>query len=775
MALLLCVIGSFLIGSQGCSLQSTVTHPESPESSDVSAQLSSKKNTEGLAFFRQGNFEQAIDSWVSAAQLYDKAGNADGKSVVLIRLSQAYLAAGHYKKSIASLESSLSISKELRNQTRVAAILGHLGNVYIAVGPPDKADKYLKKGERLARELGNVGVLADILNNLGNFHASRNNAEEAIQAYSEAKDLAEKDNNQILAARSAANAAMVCIQTGRHRMSKPLLDEAFNLTQSLSDSHEKAFGMINIGLAYVDLHKHPANTDTQLLHLAYQSLKEAARTAQHMGDLRALSYAWGYLGNLYETEKRYEEALLLTRQASHAAQQVHSPESLYLWQWQTGRIFSATGQIDAAISAYKRAVDTLQTIRQEMSVIYGSRQSTFRDTTGPLYFELVDLLLKRTDTIQERSLYTSYLMEAREIVELLKVAELRDYFKDECVVATGSEKTPLDIVSQSGVVVYPILLEDRTELLVTLPTGIERFTVPIGSSRLTKEVRRFRRSLEKRITHQYLKHAQKLYDWLIRPYEQTLKSISAETLVFVPDGPLRTIPMAALHDGKKFLIDKYALATTPSLNLTDPKPIDLENINILSLGLTESSQGFPPLPYVEREMQAIQRLYNGKTMMNKDFLLSNLENTLLEEPFNIIHIASHGQFKGDRRKTFLLTFDAKLTMERLDHCIGLFRYRDEPLDLLTLSACETAAGDDRAALGLAGIAVKAGARSALATLWYINDQASSELVAEFYRQLRKPKMSRGKALQLAQLKLLNDPRYKHPCYWAPFLLINNWL
>ncbi len=770
-----CGIGSFLIGSPGCSLQSTITPPESPEKSDVSSPSSSKKNTEGIAFFRQGNFEQAIDSWVSAAQLYDKEGNFDGKGVVLIRLSQAYLAAGHYKKSIASLEASLSIFKELKNQNRVAAVLGHLGNVYIAMGPPDKAHNYLREGERLARELGNIEVLADILNNLGNFHASRNNAEEAIQAYTEAKVLAEKDNNQLLSARSAANAAMVYIRSGRRRMSKSLLDEAFDLTQGLSDSHEKAYSMINIGLSYIDLHKAPENTDTRLQQLAYRSLKEAVRTAQRMGDLRALSYAWGYLGKLYETEKRYEEALLLTRQAGHAAQQVHSPESLYLWQWQTGRIFSAEEKIDEAISAYKRAVDTLQNIRQEMSVTYGSRQSTFRDTTGPLYFELVDLLLKRTDTVQERSLYKSYLMEAREIVELLKVAELRDYFGDECVVATGFEKTPLDIVSQSAVVVYPILLEDRTELLVTLPTGIERFTVPIGSSLLTKEVRRFRRSLEKRITHQYLKHAQKLYDWLVRPYEQTLKSIPVETLVFVPDGPLRTIPMAALHDGKQFLIDKYALATTPSLNLTDPKPIDRENIKVLSLGLTEASLGFPPVPYVKTEIQTIQRLYNSKTMINKDFLHSNLENILLEEPFNIIHIASHGQFKGDPRKTFLLAFDDKLTMERLDHCIGLFRYRDEPLELLTLSACETAAGDDRAALGLAGIAVKAGARSALATLWYINDQASSELVAEFYRQLRKPGMSRGKALQLAQLKLLNDPRYKHPSYWAPFLLINNWL
>jgi CHAT domain-containing protein len=114
-------------------------------------------------------------------------------------------------------------------------------------------------------------------------------------------------------------------------------------------------------------------------------------------------------------------------------------------------------------------------------------------------------------------------------------------------------------------------------------------------------------------------------------------------------------------------------------------------------------------------------------------------------------------------------------MDQLEQYVGLFKFREDPLELLTLSACETAVGDDRAALGLAGVAIKAGARSALGTLWYINDQASSDLVAEFYRQLQDPSISRAIALQRAQIKMLGNRRYQHPGYWAPFLLINNWL
>jgi CHAT domain-containing protein len=126
-------------------------------------------------------------------------------------------------------------------------------------------------------------------------------------------------------------------------------------------------------------------------------------------------------------------------------------------------------------------------------------------------------------------------------------------------------------------------------------------------------------------------------------------------------------------------------------------------------------------------------------------------------------------------ETFLLTYDGQLSIERLGDFVGLFRFRDQPLELLTLSACDTAAGDDRAALGLAGIAVRAGARTALGTLWKVNDRAASQLVVEFYRQLQNQEVSRAVALQRAQRRLIRDARYWHPGYWSPFVLINNWL
>jgi CHAT domain-containing protein len=261
----------------------------------------------------------------------------------------------------------------------------------------------------------------------------------------------------------------------------------------------------------------------------------------------------------------------------------------------------------------------------------------------------------------------------------------------------------------------------------------------------------------------------------MRPLEPDLTSVTIDSLVFVPDGPLRTIPMAALHDGKQFLINKYAVATTPGIDLTDPRSLKRENIKALTVGLTESVQGFPALPEVSTELQSIQGLYGGDLLVNQDFLVSRLEKELRDKQFTVVHIASHGRFESDVAQTFLLTFDGKLTMERLNQFVGLFRFRDDPLELLTLSACATAAGDDRAALGLAGVAIKAGARSALATLWHINDPASSILITEFYRQLQDPSVSRAIALQRAQLKLLHDPRYQHPGYWSPFLLINNWL
>jgi CHAT domain-containing protein len=730
---------------------------------------------QGWSAWQRGAFEEAVRSWQDTAQLYAQAGEPRAQSVALTQLARAYQALGHYRKASQNLSAALELARQAEDRVQIATVLGGLGGTYFVSGSLDAAQQVLQEGLRLVREINHTALMAALSNDLGNVFTAQNRYAEALDAYGESVRVAEQQHDRALAVRALTNAAMASMQQSQDQAARTRLDMAWAQMQDVPSSHDKASSFITIGLAYARLSASPSEDDVQMILRAAEALNAAAHLARTLNDQRTLSYALGHLGGLYEEEERYHEALQLTRQALFAAQQVQAPESLYRWQWQTGRLLKALGDLDAAIASYRRAVDTLQSFRQEMVAGSGSSRTSFREMIGPVYFGLVDLLLQRAAALPDRAQYEPLLVEARDAVELFKAVELRDYFKDDCVDAARQRVVSLEGMAQSAITIYPILLPERTELLLSLPGGLQRVTVPVSAERLTQEVRELRRLLEKSATREYLPHAQQLYDWLIRPLEPALASTTIDTLVFVPDGPLRTIPMAALHDGQQFLIRKYAIATTPGLKLTDPRPLPRGNTRMLALGLTEAVQGFSALPYVASELETLQRLYSAEVLLNQRFLLPSVEEELQEKPFSIVHIASHGQFDSDVTKTFVLTFDDKLTMDRLEQMVGRLRFREDALELLTLSACQTAAGDDRAALGLAGVAIKAGARSALATLWFIDDQASAELVTEFYRQLQNPALSRAKALQQAQLKLLSNSRYEHPTYWAPFLLLNNWL
>jgi CHAT domain-containing protein len=244
-----------------------------------------------------------------------------------------------------------------------------------------------------------------------------------------------------------------------------------------------------------------------------------------------------------------------------------------------------------------------------------------------------------------------------------------------------------------------------------------------------------------------------------------------ETLVFIPSGALRTIPLGALHDGQRFLIERYAVATTPAISLVDS--LDAAQVKRLLVGgLTQSVQGFSKLPSVAQELRTVATLFPAEPLQDESFSLATVESQLANQDFSAAHLATHGEFSSDHRQSFILTYDSRLTMDELRRTLGK---RPSSLDLLVLSACRTAAGDDRAALGLAGVAVQAGAKSALASLWYINDQATSELMSSFYQGLKTGAYTKAQALRQAQLALLQSEGYRHPGYWAPYLLIGNWL
>jgi Uncharacterized protein conserved in bacteria len=737
----------------------------------------SEENLEedALKLANQGDFEHAVTAWLKASELYAAQGNTRKQVRALIGLAQAYRALGLRAQSLEVLQRALPLAQASSDRSLKASVMGSLGDAYFSLGMTEQARTSLESSLILAREIGDLEVLSVSLNNLANVLASQGKYQEAQLRYSESAELAAKAKNSILAAQAATNRARTAVQQNEWKDAREWLAGALRATQSLNDSHDKVYGLISIGELYRTIGRQFPEAPADSSLKAYETLKEAARIAEALGDARASSYAWGYLGSLYEDRGRYEEALQLTQRAEFSAQLANAPESLYRWQWQAGRLLKARGDIEDAIEAYRRAIYNLQSLRHDLSLVERKGSASFRRAFAPIYFELADLLLQRPASLTNPQQIERYLSEARDTVELLKAAELEDYFQDDCVTELKARVARLDRLEPQTAAIYPILLADRTELLLTLPGGIKQFTVPVRADVLTAKVREFRKMLEKRTTHQYLPHARTLYEWLIRPLETELEAHAISTLVFVPDGPLRTIPMAALHDGRQFLINKYAFATTPGLTLTDPHPFIRENIEVLLSGLSVSVQGFPSLPYVAGELDTIRSLYAGKVLKDRAFQMGNVEQALTNTPYSVVHIASHGQFKSDPRQTFILTFEDKLSMDALEQVMGLGQFRDKPVELLTLSACQTAAGDDRAALGLAGIAVKAGARSALATLWFVNDRASSLLVAEFYRAFQDPVVSKAQALQRAQLTMLKDRRYRHPGYWSPFLLIGNWL
>jgi CHAT domain-containing protein len=290
-------------------------------------------------------------------------------------------------------------------------------------------------------------------------------------------------------------------------------------------------------------------------------------------------------------------------------------------------------------------------------------------------------------------------------------------------------------------------------------------------------VRQLRALLPRRTSREYRPHAARLYDLLVRPIEAQLGLRESDTVVFVPGGSLRTIPFAALYDREagRFLVEKYPVAVIPALQLTEPRSIDVQQTHALLAGLTVASGGFPALKAVGSEIAAIAAVFDTKQLVDQDFSAESIAASLSNERFNIVHIATHAQVGDSHTNSFLLTYGGRLGLNELSALVERTRYANQPLELLTLSACETAAGDERAALGLAGIAIRSGARSALATLWTVNDEASAGLIAEFYQQLASGSVSKAEALRRAQRSMIAQRTHRHPGYWSPFVLISNWL
>ncbi len=771
--------------------------------------------TQGSLQLALGQTAPALASWQQAADAYKHAQNEAGVSRAQVNQAQALRELGFYRQAVEKLSLVTQAMEAQPPSTLKAIALRRLGEAHRLSGQLSASQTALSESLAIAQQSGNSSEVSATLLSLG--HTAQ-----SLKAFSQAKDLYDEaiavlSNTQrtrqrmpielsqldlAIATNDVATAARLwpAIQRQFEQLpiSRTALYQQINWATSLIKFRQQQMPVTAAPGSSVDLpldappiHGSPVhgslmddslmnNSPVDLssvpsLEQLAQQLRQTTEQSRTIGDRRAESYAIGTLGHMYEQNQQWAIAQQLTDRALSLSHGENDADLLYQWQWQLGRLWKAVDNPDRstvkALEAYREAIETLSSLRGDLSATDDNTQFSFKENVEPIYRQLVSLLLQ---TAPDSPAYKENLESAQHVIESLRLAELDNYFQEACV-----DVRPVDIsqADASAAVVYTVVLEDQLSVLLHLPNQpIQHFSTAVSALEVENAARQLRQQLVVRSRRDYLSAAAQIYDWLIAPAREAMDEGGVETLVFVLDGALQNVPMATLYDGEHFLIEDYDIALTPGLTLLNPQPWRRSHLRALIAGVTQSRQGFSSLPYVASEVEKISAEVPRHTvLLDQQFTQTALSQALKSTLHPIVHIATHGQFGSTAEETYLLAWDRLIDVREISQMLQANLGGREGIELLVLSACETASGDQRAALGLSGIAIKAGARSTIGSLWSVNDEASAEFAGYFYEYLTKPNMSRAAALRLAQLRLLNNPRYQHPIYWAPYTLLGSWL
>lgn len=805
-----------------------------------------------------GNSTAALDAWVAAADLYHQANDPVQYGRSLSEQAQVYLSLGRPQRAKALLcgdevmpqasdtqaicpGGSYAIATAEEDRLGQVVALGSLGEAYRLSDDPTQAAALLHQGLTLAqtpelapyqgelhRSLGHTyarqaavalrraeaAALLNITDANGN--AADTQRQEAAQALTQAHaQLTQAHTHarrqgdtlgelRVTLSLLALPTAPALVESGipESEVTDPippidtvaLRDRLGTLIPQLPPSRETAYAALTLARVYWgDTGFSCAVAPTAAVQ---PWLKTAHDIADTIGDERALAFALGEQGHVAECSGQLDQALTLTQQAQVTASNgLTTADSLYLWQWQLGRVQRQRGDLAAAEDAYDQAIATLETIRDDLLGANRELQFDFRDRVEPIYRQYIDLQL---NTLTESEVATRSKQGATtntvpatkvnpvlDTIDALRLAELQNFFGNDCVlVSDQGAREQLLGASDRTTLITSVVLADQIVILARFPNGQSQvFTLP-DLQEFEATALEYRRRLKRYVVRTYDQTAaQTLYNQLIAPLEPALGD--TDTLVFVHDGLLRNLPMAALHDGEQYLIQRFAIATTPSLSLTAPAVAPGPR-RALALGLSDaavlpSGQTFPALRSVPQELAAVAEQLPGSTvLLNQDFTLTQLQQALAAEAFPIVHLATHGQFSTVPEQTFVVTGpDANgtattLTFGQLETLLREATPGNGLLDLITLTACETATGDNRSTLGLAGLAIRAGARSAIASLWKVDDATATRLIEQFYGALNTPGRSKAAALRQAQVTLIEDNPGANPGTWAPLILVGNW-
>jgi len=816
--------------------------------------LAETLTTQGSLQFEQGQVSSSVTSWQKAENIFGQAGDSVGTIRSQINQSQALIALGFYKRANDML--GLLYNKLPAEEPIQLAILLNYGETLGLVGllvhePPksqtdEKIDEkqtidsvtVLQKGLVLAKKIHSPGDIISAELSLGNTYRSLYQNElkktdddgyyqKAWDFYQQAREQSNSPTDKIQA---LLNQQSLMLAKKSHLSTLDLSTLDALQVKSQADSVEEIAFQIQPELERLPINRTTLYAQIQLADnllrignssLAAKFLETAVTQAERLGDLTAQSYALGYLGQAYEQQqitdqKSTNQPLLLTNKALDIAMGLNAPDISYRWLWQLARL-EREHNPEKALKNYWAAYQTLQSFRTNLAADNPNLRFSFqKQQIEPVYREFVDLLLQRqtvSDRVNNTFEHHQYekiqdnvesaleypLYTARRVMQDLQSAELSNFLQEPC---TSQNIRAIDQqVNKSGsstVSLYTIILGDRIEVIAKFPgQSLFHYFSTIPESEVRQKIGDFQQIITQNynISNKIKSQGMEIYQWLIKPIEEKLESSQIKTIVFTLDGPLRNIPMAALYDGNKYLIEKYAVAVTLDLGIQDPKPLRNDHLSVLAAALTnppaQLSRQFSKLSFTSKEIDAIKstRGIKTKTLEDEKFTLEALRKELSDFSYTVVHLATHGKFSSNPEDTFILAASSHLPNHKMSD--GKVRLRDidkmfrtitlnrtNTLELLVLSACQTALGDEQASLGIAGVAVRSGTSSVIASLWSIDDKSTQKLMAVFYNKIAQPGVSRAEALRQAQLALLQakkDNTYRHPYYWGAFLLLGNWL
>ena len=819
-------------------------------------------NIEGIAFNNIGNaynslgqYRKSIDFYLQSYAVFKQMGNLSGEGRLLNNIGGAYRSIGQYQKSIELHQRSLVIFKQMEDFIGEGDSLGNLGNAYYSLGQYQKSIDFYQKSFAIFMQIGDLKAKGASLGNLGNAYYSLGQYQKSIDFHQQSLAIAKQIDSLDSVMKSLNNLGNVYYDLGQHQKAIDLYQQSLAIARQIGIRNGEEESLNNLGNVYHNLGQYQKAIDLyqQSLAIAKQignrngegnssnnlgvAFKDSNQTA-----LAIIFYKQAV--NIYETIRKDIRLLPTELQNSYKETISKSYRNLADLLLQQNRVLEAQRVLDLlkvqeldeflrgvrGNTNTQRGIENLppeQQINQgyqkliDQAVAIGKELTELRSINRKERTPIQDQRIAQLDT-QETELVKAFtkFIDSEEVKTLLKKLEAIA-FNQQDLLGRLSEFNALQDnlrnLQQDAVLLYPLILENRLELVLVTPYSPPiRRTVNVTSKELNQAIVDFRSALENPRTDA-TKPAQKLYDWLIKPIEKDLDTAKTKTIIYAPDGQLRYIPLAALHDGKQWLTQRYRVNNITAASLTDLNTQPQRELSVLAGAYTTSGKkhnfaigdeqfNFAGLPYAEMEVSKLAETIPDTTQLRDEGFSFKITKPKMDD-YAIVHFATHAAFlKGQPEKSFIL-FGNGDRISLTDIKEGAFGSLKK-VDLFVLSACETGVGGNFGTgaeiLGFGYLMQTTGARAAIASLWKVNDSGTQALMNTFYATLTNNAITKAEALRQAQIALITG-NYKtvagnrgsnlvaieqrirqglpndvannlsHPYYWASFILIGNGL